>query len=438
MPIVSMRCPSCSGDIQVDDEKSIGFCMYCGNKILIQSYMSTVRLDNSHMVDNWMKLGQNANRAGNYEEAENFFSKVLEVNPNNYLAILNKGYAAGMLSTYDKPRINELLLAIRTVNDLAVSGKLPENSKTEVFDIFASTFFEVNQLYMTQVSEKKSKMNFHWIVDDKTMEKIRSLYVSSVANLQEVLNIVTKGDLPINLENIINLKKEIVNQCSNVCWPLLYYKDKENIEVYLWGFSKEEKRKYFELADKLIVDIRLSDPGYWNIEKNVIDRISIPPEVEPRYEIDYNMPDVVNQATKSMAFMEIQFTHMDQVTKAEKEAEKTRVNMLTAMKQQKYWDEHPKEYQAHVVEEKKKAEAKAAKKKWLKSILDEKQSQLEAKQNELESQITQLQKERQQLGFFAMSRKSQLDNEISSLKQKFDAYARSIDIDKARRDYNNA
>ena len=36
MPLIALKCPECGGDIQLDDAREFGFCMYCGCKVLLE------------------------------------------------------------------------------------------------------------------------------------------------------------------------------------------------------------------------------------------------------------------------------------------------------------------------------------------------------------------------------------------------------------------
>ena len=39
MTLIALRCPNCSGDIELDDSREFGFCLYCGTKIMVQKYV---------------------------------------------------------------------------------------------------------------------------------------------------------------------------------------------------------------------------------------------------------------------------------------------------------------------------------------------------------------------------------------------------------------
>ncbi len=41
MALIALRCPYCSGDIQLDDTREFGFCLYCGSKVMVQKDASS-------------------------------------------------------------------------------------------------------------------------------------------------------------------------------------------------------------------------------------------------------------------------------------------------------------------------------------------------------------------------------------------------------------
>jgi len=143
MSFVAARCPQCGGELQLDNQKVTGFCMHCGSKIIVEEAIRAVRIDNSHMVDTWMKLGVSAGKAGNLREAYEYFTKVVEVDPENWLAIFYKGKSAGFQSSIANPRINELIHAINEANALIVQAKLTEQQLSNARNMFAATLVEL-------------------------------------------------------------------------------------------------------------------------------------------------------------------------------------------------------------------------------------------------------------------------------------------------------
>lgn len=45
MGIVTLKCTHCRGDVQLDDTREYGFCMYCGTKILIQQDVNNINVN---------------------------------------------------------------------------------------------------------------------------------------------------------------------------------------------------------------------------------------------------------------------------------------------------------------------------------------------------------------------------------------------------------
>ncbi len=112
MSFIAAKCPQCGGDLQLDNDKDTAFCMHCGSKIIVQEAIRKVQVDNTHMLEFWMKMANSAANAGNYEESYEYYTKVVENDLNNWKATFLKGIAAGWLSKFSNPRFNEIIQAI--------------------------------------------------------------------------------------------------------------------------------------------------------------------------------------------------------------------------------------------------------------------------------------------------------------------------------------
>lgn len=53
MRIVTLKCTHCGGDVQLDDTREYGFCMYCGTKILIQQDVNNINVNPSLTKTDW-------------------------------------------------------------------------------------------------------------------------------------------------------------------------------------------------------------------------------------------------------------------------------------------------------------------------------------------------------------------------------------------------
>lgn len=414
MPFVAARCPQCGGEIQVDNQKDSGFCLHCGSKILVQEAIRAVQIDNSHMVDTWMKLGKAALEANNYSEAYEYYTRVLEVKPDDWFATLYKGYSAGLLSTWEKPRIDELIYGIQKANALIDKTILSEEDKIAAKNLIPPTIIGTYQQYLPKVLEVRAKTNFGWLSDDERKAKFRQVYEKAIDNYQMVLSFVNEYEDRLSKENKLNLKIQIIEQCINVCWPFICHKDQARTESFLWGYTAEQKKKFVNLYDNLLIEVLYERPNYK--PGHIIDRLSPPPDVAPEYERVYNLPsdlaETINSAHKAMAYYQVMIKHNERVEEAEKKAEKIRKIRLEEYKKNIYWKDHPEEYQKHKEQELK-----------IKLQQDEKVKDLRSQKgtiatrvDEIEKEISKLQLDRSKLGLFDGKAKKLIDEKILLLQ----------------------
>lgn len=100
------KCPQCNGDLQLPEDKDTVMCMYCGTEIII----GNIKEKSGPNVANLLELASHAEQAQNYAEAEMYFSRVLEIEPERYEVWLGKGEAAAWQSTLAAYRGDELLV----------------------------------------------------------------------------------------------------------------------------------------------------------------------------------------------------------------------------------------------------------------------------------------------------------------------------------------
>lgn len=95
---IPATCPSCGGELRVPDNMGVVKCMYCGKDIIIQIPQEETKSVNIKAL---LDLARTAEKLGNFEEAEKYYTQTLEIDSDNIYAWLGRGYCAGMLSTSD-------------------------------------------------------------------------------------------------------------------------------------------------------------------------------------------------------------------------------------------------------------------------------------------------------------------------------------------------
>jgi tetratricopeptide (TPR) repeat protein len=99
-------CPECKGALQVPTNQVAVRCMYCGSSIVVNE---VVARSGDAGAANLMRVAEAAVKAGNFTEAFNYYTKVLEIDLCNHEAWFGKGEAAGWLSSARQNRIPEML-----------------------------------------------------------------------------------------------------------------------------------------------------------------------------------------------------------------------------------------------------------------------------------------------------------------------------------------
>lgn len=82
MAIVLLKCPHCGGDVQLDDTREYGFCIYCGTKILIQQDVNNINVNVSYSEQaNAMKRSMKAQyQAGRFHSSLELADQIISLN----------------------------------------------------------------------------------------------------------------------------------------------------------------------------------------------------------------------------------------------------------------------------------------------------------------------------------------------------------------------
>jgi hypothetical protein len=91
---------------------------------------SSVKIDDTEKISNYLLMANNAYDAENKLEAETYCNKVIEIDPNNYEAWLLKGKAAGWQSTLARLRIDEAVNCFTKAVDNAPEEVVDEVKQT--------------------------------------------------------------------------------------------------------------------------------------------------------------------------------------------------------------------------------------------------------------------------------------------------------------------
>ena len=401
MNFVAARCPQCGGDLQLDKDKETGFCMHCGSKIIVQDAIRAVRIDNSHMIETWMKMGKAAAESNNYEEAYKYFTKVVEVDLENWNALFLKGQAAGYLSTLSNPRLDELIGGIKAANEIVDKLKMPFEESVKNKNMFAMSIFElisgIDGLVFDRNFERFDKfMDTDW----ELMCDTRNWHEKEIIYLQKAISLIDGFTDETSLKNKVEIKQSIVTNCFWICNYEPYFLDFNKEQFRYFGYTAQQKKPFIELADQLIIEIKTEVPNYWTTGE-YINRLDTPELFDPQFD------------KRAIA--------------AEKQIEFARQNELEEFKKQKYWEGHPEEYKVFLAEEKRESVLQEKQKIKLRNEIEEYSIKVEEMKRLTDLEITSLRNERDRLGFLAGKKKNEIDEKINAKVNGFAEFRIGLD-----------
>ena len=108
-----ITCELC-GSNNIVKQGGMFVCQNCGTKYSLEEAKKmmnegTVKVDNTNMIENYLEIANRAFQSSNSTEAESYCNKVIEIDPNNYRALMLKGKAAGWQTTIQNNRFTEAI-----------------------------------------------------------------------------------------------------------------------------------------------------------------------------------------------------------------------------------------------------------------------------------------------------------------------------------------
>ncbi len=173
MAFKSARCPNCSGDLSLDPAMDKGFCMHCGSEIIVEDAIKKVKVDGVVSAENLITMAANARELGDYKEAYDYYTKALEIDPENIEVMLKRAFMAGMLAKFDNSKIDEFINSI----NMAIN-KAPDDEKNSLKIKASSGIKEV----VTHLQEKNGLYLIrkgHTVVNDFYKKIINVLDIAS-------------------------------------------------------------------------------------------------------------------------------------------------------------------------------------------------------------------------------------------------------------------
>lgn len=189
-----LTCEVCGGT-NIIKKDGVFECQDCGTKytledakkLLIEGKVdvsgSTVKIDNTNLIANYQEIADNAYKAGNLKEAENYCNKILEIDPSNSNTWILKGKVAGWQSNLQNGRIKEALdyfqMAIKNCDEVNKNSAIQQITH-EIKDIINATV-QTSENFLLEHSNK---------IATKTFDDV----VNAIFNVKETCCYIEKDD----------------------------------------------------------------------------------------------------------------------------------------------------------------------------------------------------------------------------------------------------
>lgn len=91
MGFIELKCPNCGESIQLNDSKDVGFCSYCGTRVIqdkvIIQHTGKVMLDNEDELNKLFMAARNAREVSDHAAALRYYETITSKDPNSWEAL---------------------------------------------------------------------------------------------------------------------------------------------------------------------------------------------------------------------------------------------------------------------------------------------------------------------------------------------------------------
>ena len=157
-----LTCEMC-GSTDLMKQDGVFVCQSCGTKYSVEEAKkmmvegtvdvsgSTVKVDNTAAIGNYMKMANSAYEAENNKEAESYCNKIIEIDPTFAEAWLLKGIASAWQSTGAKIRIEEFLTCAENAFKNAKSVDELDDYGKRAYQEYYNLTLAINKLKINSV-----------------------------------------------------------------------------------------------------------------------------------------------------------------------------------------------------------------------------------------------------------------------------------------------
>lgn len=213
MKLVAARCPNCNANLDVNPENETMKCQYCGGAILIDDAIAKYKIEisgeievkNLPKVDNYLKIADRNYDLKDYDEAYKNYAKIIELDPNNKIALLRYGICKTLLNNFIDFPLDYLNNSFNEVVKLATEDKT-YNDNIEQY-VRETTYTIDESLFALR------KYYNSYVVNGSDLIQIQNKLLSIVYCYETVLVHAYKDRIHI-IEQLVSVIRDIIKDKS--------------------------------------------------------------------------------------------------------------------------------------------------------------------------------------------------------------------------------
>lgn len=267
MKFVAAKCPNCGAQIQVDKNSNSTICEFCDSQIFVEEAIEkhrievsgSIEINNLPKLENYLKLGERHYNNGEYEESYEMYSKAIELDPDNYISIMRRGFSKSLCTNYKKIEIKPTINGIKNAYDLLkkendkekINNSIIECSEViKILDNLLRDLYNKNLLNINELED----LNNNWNLCLETYEFLYTIIVDD----DELRKKMIKNIISV-IDNLLLNRRYKTNNYNQYGKPI--------INIYILNMSVrknlvEKKQKYNSEYSKLDPNISRNDNNY--------------------------------------------------------------------------------------------------------------------------------------------------------------------------------
>ena len=292
MKLVAAKCPSCNANIEVDKNSDSTKCEFCDTKIIVEDAIAKYKVElsgevsikNMPKLDNYLKLGERHYDDGEYEEAYENYSKVVELDPDNWLAILRKGICKSLCTNYLNFEIKPTVNGVKNAYSILKEGKKTEeidqaikeaNQTFSQLVAFVVNYYRSNELYIDDVSDANGKL----------LACINAyVYLNSIVEKDETKKVILTS-LTYAIDRLLEAKRYNTGRYNNYAKPIIAYS----------SLNPTQKKHWTSMKTQYIHEKNMLDPEYAKRDAERLKRKeTIEQKAKENLKIPFRPMDILN------------------------------------------------------------------------------------------------------------------------------------------------